>query len=212
MSDWEEYFKNGRRSLFDTALRDRRIIELIVENTPKGGSVLEVGCGTARLSSLLADMGFRVTAMDKDPAVIEYAKLITTTSGIKFMVGDALDLDGLHEYRFDAVCSSGLMEHFNADGVSDSLRSQGCIADRVIFSVPNNRIKDREFLFGDENLTGRCEWLKMICGAGFNSIEVHGGYDLPRWAYLLPGFMLHRRFSFWWKLASRHFVFVCKSR
>ena len=61
----------------------RRLIELIIDYTPKCGRILETGCGTALLSLILADYGFEVTASDASAEVLDYAKEKTSMNKIQ---------------------------------------------------------------------------------------------------------------------------------
>lgn len=41
---------------------------------PKGGTVLDMGCGYGRLAATLADLGFKVSGTDTSPAMLEKAR------------------------------------------------------------------------------------------------------------------------------------------
>jgi SAM-dependent methyltransferase len=75
--------------------------ELIHGLLPEAGTVLDLGCGTGRLSEPLARLGHQVIGIDNEPAMLASLRL---TTGI---CADAADLD-LGE-QFDAVL---LMSHF----------------------------------------------------------------------------------------------------
>lgn len=217
MSDWVSYFEMTNRSILNQCDTSRRLIELIIENTPKDGLILEAGCGSALLSLILADYGFKVTALDFDKNVINYAekRMCLNTLELNFIQGDILKLSQLFKNNyFDVVCHSGVMEHFSDNDIIKSLSEQKMISTQVIFSVPNNRNKLTDKHFGDERFLSNRKWLKLIKEAGFSHVKVFGGYDLflPRHIYLiLPGIFFRRRISFWWKYFSRHSLFVCEN-
>lgn len=215
MSEWVKYFENTNRNIFNQTLSNRLLIELIIENTPKDSRILETGCGTALLSLILADYGFKVTALDLEKNVINYAekRICLNTLELNFIQGNILKLSQLFKNNyFDIVCHSGVMEHFNDNDIIKSLSEQRVISNQVIFSVPNNRNKLTDKHFGDERFLSNQKWVRLIKEAGFSHVKVFGGDDLslPRLIYLiLPGIFFRRRISFWWKYFSRHSLFVC---
>jgi SAM-dependent methyltransferase len=214
MTNWVEFFKSSERSIYSQCIGNRMLIELITENTPKGGRVLEAGCGTALLSLILADYGYNVTAVDYTKEVVDYAqaKAGSNSLNIKFQQGDILQLTSLFDGKyFDTICHSGVMEHFNDKDIIASLSEQRKVSRRVIFNIPNNRNKLLPAHFGDERFLCNKKWLSLIKEAGFNNSKVYGGYDLPRPFYLfLPGVFFRRKADFWWKWFSKHSIFICE--
>ena len=212
--DWVSFFRTSERNVFYQSIGNRRLIELIFENTPKGGRVMEAGCGTALLSFILADCGYRLTAVDLTEEVIDYAKkrLAVNHPRVELRTGDILKLAELfEENHFDVVCSSGVMEHFSDEDIVKSLSEQRKIAKKVIFNVPNIRTKPTDKHIGDERFLSNSKWLSLIERAGFKKVKVFGGYDLPVWMYfVLPGAFFNRRASFWWKYFSMHSIFLCE--
>lgn len=214
METWLEYFERNDRAIFNQCLSNRRLIELVIKNTPKGGRVLEAGCGTAMLSLILADCGYELTAVDLSEDVLNYARERVTQSNISldFIRGDILKLGSVFEEQyFETVCHSGVMEHFNDEDIVKGLSEQKKISRRVIFNIPNNRTKPSPMHFGDERFLDNKKWISLIKQAGFKDIKVYGGYDLPTYAYfILPGAFFHRKGSFWWRWFSGHSIFVCE--
>lgn len=76
-----------------------------------GSTVLDAGCGTARLGAELARRGHRVTAVDLDPVFVEAAREHTE---ITVHQADLTELD-LRE-RFDAVVAAGNVMVFMESG------------------------------------------------------------------------------------------------
>lgn len=74
---------------------------------------LEVGCGSAKLSALLAQQGARVTALDASPHALQAAQRNFSALAVQgaLLRGDAFHLPFPAE-KFDAVLSTGLLEHF----------------------------------------------------------------------------------------------------
>lgn len=80
---------------------------------PPTGRSLEVGCGSARLSSLLAAEGYETFCLDFSLSALEAARrnyAVVSAPG-QFTLGDALGLP-FQDDTFDVVLSAGLLEHF----------------------------------------------------------------------------------------------------
>lgn len=70
---------------------DREFILLqTLLRTRKGGSLLDVGCGTGYFSRRFARLGLAVTGIDPDPEVLNFAR--KQGSNIHYMQGNALEL------------------------------------------------------------------------------------------------------------------------
>jgi len=78
---------------------------------PEGGSVLDLACGIGRFSVPLAQLGYRVVALDLSPAYVERAKAYAKRMGVadetRFQAGDMRDLAELvgGKAPFDAIVS-----------------------------------------------------------------------------------------------------------
>ena len=79
-----------------------------------GGRSLEVGCGSAKLSTLLAREGLHVYGIDQSPSGLRQAARNVATVGRSghFVRGDAFRLPFADD-QFDLVFSTGLLEHFS---------------------------------------------------------------------------------------------------
>lgn len=213
MSEWLKHLESTskNRNIFKQCVGNRRLIELIIEYTPKNGRILEAGCGTAILSLILADYGFKVTALDFDEEVINYAekRVRLNSAELNFTQGDILKLSSSFKNAyFDTVCHSGVMEHFTDNDIIKGLSEQRMVSKRLIFNIPNSRNKIKRF--GDERYLSNKKWLTLIKEAGFSKVKVFGASDLPILTNMLPSFFFHRRTSFWWKYLSKHSIFVCE--
>jgi SAM-dependent methyltransferase len=69
--------------------------------TPAGGSVLELGSGTGRVSSALARLGFEVTGLEIAPAMLEQAKATAGGRGPSYVRGDMTSIS--LGRKFDSV-------------------------------------------------------------------------------------------------------------
>ncbi len=56
-----------------------------------GGPILELGCGTGKLSIPLADAGFAVTGLDNSPALLQFAA--GKSAAVQWIEGDMRDFD-----------------------------------------------------------------------------------------------------------------------
>jgi SAM-dependent methyltransferase len=71
-----------------------------------GSRVLEVGCGTGKLTESLIERGLRVDAVDPGPNMIAMARMrVGETGGVAFHLGSFEDVD-LGGRRFDALFSA----------------------------------------------------------------------------------------------------------
>ena len=226
MSDWSNHFKESNRSLFQQAINNRILVEQIINETPKEGSVLEAGCGTAYLSCLLADMNFKVTAGDIDEDVLSDAarRYSVPHNPVKFLKADLFKLDEqFTNDSFDTICHSGVLEHFSDEMIVETLKQQKTIAKKVVFKIPNSKTKMSASHFGDERFLKNSKWVELIGKAGFSTIKVVGGESTPKLSYLLPYvFMTYPKIgrghfvnkiakigAIYRKLFSRHTIFVC---
>jgi SAM-dependent methyltransferase len=78
------------------------------------GRVLDVGCGTGEHALLAAQLGLAAAGIDTSPKAIAIArdKARARGLGVRFLVGDALDLAYMGE-QFDTVIDSGLFHVFD---------------------------------------------------------------------------------------------------
>lgn len=89
----------------------------LVDSGQVTGRVLDSGCGTGELALLAAARGLDVTGVDSSPRAIAIARqkaLDREVDGVRFEVGDALDLSFLGT-TFDTVLDSGVFHVFDDD-------------------------------------------------------------------------------------------------
>ncbi len=90
---------------------------LIDAMAPRGARILDAGCGSGRVGSLLATLGHDVVGVDGDPALIAAAG--KDHPGPTWLVGDLSELDlparGIPE-GFDVVFAAGNVMPFLAPG------------------------------------------------------------------------------------------------
>lgn len=96
---------------------DPVILELL--GNIKNKKILEVGCGNGYFSRILAQKGANITAIDLSDKLISLAKDREKIKpyGIKYMVRDAANLNGIKNSYFDiATASMSLMDIADAQG------------------------------------------------------------------------------------------------
>jgi S-adenosylmethionine-dependent methyltransferase len=90
----------------------RRYLETYL---PEAGRILEIGAATGEYTVWLANRGYRVTAVDLSPALIERCKQRVAVAGVTRRVdchvADARDLSSVPESTFDAVLLMGPLYH-----------------------------------------------------------------------------------------------------
>ncbi len=71
---------------------------------PKGGELLEIGCGAGDLALRLAERGFRTHGVDISPTAVQWAREKARERGLaaEFLVGEVTDLPYV-DARFDVV-------------------------------------------------------------------------------------------------------------
>ncbi|MGK5449125.1 class I SAM-dependent methyltransferase [Streptomyces radiopugnans] len=87
--------------------------DVIASAVPAGASLLELGCGTGRVTHPLLERGFTVTAVDESPGMLEHVRGART-------VCSPIETLELGE-RFDAVLLSSFLVHAGDVRVRDAL-------------------------------------------------------------------------------------------
>lgn len=92
----------------------------IAEAVPRDSRVLDIGCGTGELLSLLAKGGARVVAIDKSPEMVKIARerVAAESAGgdVSITQNTAMEIDRLYEdAEFDAVVLSLVMSELTKE-------------------------------------------------------------------------------------------------
>jgi SAM-dependent methyltransferase len=97
-------------------LPDRGEGEIVAAALPAGASILELGCGTGRMTRQLVARGFVVTAVDESPAMLEHVRGAATVCArieelaldrrfdAVLLASNLLSVDGPQRRAFLAAC------------------------------------------------------------------------------------------------------------
>ena len=105
----------------------KMLLSRLKENTPFGGNVLDICCGTGDITFSLADIrpDLQVTGLDFSPAMLSKARMRNKgkkRNNVHFRKGNALELP-FEDNSFEAVCISfGLRNTSDYSRVSDEMR------------------------------------------------------------------------------------------
>lgn len=81
-------------------------------NLPKDASILEIGCGSCKWSASYAIMGYKVTAMDSNPEMLEQGKRNFPNINIEYIVDELPNLKSeASKQKYDLVTNEGVLEH-----------------------------------------------------------------------------------------------------
>ena len=144
-----------------------------------GARVLDAGCGTGRVASRLADLGFAVVGVDVDDAMVQVARDLRPD--LCWLVADlaALDLAG---ERFDAAVLAGNVVPFVEPP------DLPAVAERLgLHLVPGGLLVsgfglDRAHLPAGAPVVPLDAWDAALTGAGFVLERRHGGWDATPYA------------------------------
>jgi ubiquinone/menaquinone biosynthesis C-methylase UbiE len=113
---FKDVYKKGGSALdwnFGTA--GHKLVELVINGTIKrGDKILDIGSGPGNEAVFLSKQGMDVTGLDINPDAIAIAKdlsILQEASNIKFVQGDALNLD-FNDETFDVVNDTFVFHHF----------------------------------------------------------------------------------------------------
>lgn len=106
-----------------------------------GDRVLDVGCGSGVIASLLAQCGAHATGVDANPQAIEYASKTFRHATLDFRLGSVEELDFTPD-SIDRIYCLELIEHLYENQVSDLLRAMHHLVKpggTVMLTTPNYR-------------------------------------------------------------------------
>lgn len=101
-------YKEWKQFAGDKVVATSPFSEKVFNFIPKGGRVLDLGCGNGRISKIIKEHGFETYGMDINIAAIEFAQTQPDLAGIEFSVQDAMATDYADE-SFDAVIEQAVL-------------------------------------------------------------------------------------------------------
>ncbi len=155
--------------------------DLLSRMAPRGGHVLEIGCGPGRHALGAATLGYNVVGIDVEPHIVLQAEANARSAAPEcnavFRVGDMFNLGEVAPAgTFHAITHGGIMEHFDSvDSIRTALKAQLAIAPRVIFDVPIDTPKNRTLFKRDEifrQVWTSEQWVHDVL-RGLNVVEWH---------------------------------------
>jgi len=89
------------------------ILDIVADiNLPKDASILEIGIGSGKWSTAYSIMGYKVTAMDNNPEMLEQAKTNFPNIKIEYVLDDLLNLSSeASKRKYELVFNEGVLEH-----------------------------------------------------------------------------------------------------
>ena len=198
----------------------------------RGRRLLDLGCGGGEISSMLAEAGYQVTAVDRNPPA-----RADLESSVKFLAAD-LD-DGLPQLpgRFDFVLCADILEHLREPArLLADVRAVLAPGGLLVASLPNSghwyfrlNVAAGRFPADDHGLFDRTHlhfytwdgWVRLFAGTGFRIDKVTPaavpvGRVLPRWEHTpivrgleAGGYALAR---LWKKLFAYQFIVAARPK
>lgn len=167
--NWDEFYSKtyDLKFLIQNTSCHLEIFTAVWEESPK--KILEVGLGTGSMSIFFSYLGLDVTGLDNDKNILKKARKLTEklNGNVKFVYGDAFKLP-FNGQSFDVIFHQGFLEHFSDEQIIQLLNEQLRVGKIVVFSVPNNFYRKKDF--GDERLLSKNSWDKLLSTC-FNLIE-----------------------------------------
>ncbi|RKP54361.1 class I SAM-dependent methyltransferase [Cohnella endophytica] len=134
---------------------------------PRGSHVLEVGCGTGRTACYLARLGYDVTAVDRNPLMLEKARnrALRTESNVRFVYGDASSLP-FPDSSFDLVF---------VESVTIFTKGDEAIKEYYRVLKTKGRLLDREMVFVRKTKPQQCR--DFISYYGIRHVRTARGWE-----------------------------------
>jgi cyclopropane fatty-acyl-phospholipid synthase-like methyltransferase len=181
IEQWEERYSKVKSIEMDTdkyvenkAKKWKQTLDIILNHTPVGGSILETGCGSSAMSVWLNQKGFMNFCIDNNEEILNIAKVLNekSSTGVSYSYGELTKIP-FKNNTFDTIFSQGVLEHFNESEILNIINEGLRVGETYIFAVPT--ICDMSTcLRGDENLMSYFRWKKVILKSEARIAEVQG--------------------------------------
>ena len=126
---WNKKYKSNPKMPID-------IIDIVKEYAPlvKGKDALDIACGTGRHSKYLANMGFRVDALDISPIALK------SLDGIENITTKEVDFDTykLQKDRYDLIVCVNFLKRELFSQIYQALKDNGIFIFESFIYHPNN--------------------------------------------------------------------------
>jgi ubiquinone/menaquinone biosynthesis C-methylase UbiE len=130
---YEQWYAAGRGQQADAA--ERGLLLHLLEPFREARSALEIGCGTGHFAAFLAGQGFRVTGLDRSPAML--AEAAQRLPSVSFVLGDAHQLP-LQECSTDLAVFITTLEF--VENPAAALAEAARVARQGLIAIVLNRI------------------------------------------------------------------------
>lgn len=122
----DEFFESGRRTVREEILTD--MINICQGRDPKQMKVLEIGCGTGRVTRALSEVFGQVFAVDVSGEMVRQAKqALADRPGVRVFQNNGTDLTVLGAERdFDFAFSTIVFQHIPSREVIEKYVSEVC--------------------------------------------------------------------------------------
>ncbi|WP_228993165.1 bifunctional 2-polyprenyl-6-hydroxyphenol methylase/3-demethylubiquinol 3-O-methyltransferase UbiG [Streptomyces sp. DH8] len=153
--------------------------DVIAGVAPAGADLLELGCGAGRVTHPLVERGFRVTAVDESPEMLEQ---ITGARTVRSPI-ESLDLGG---ERFDVVLLGSFLVHAGEHRVRDGMLRvcRTHVRDDGIVLVQREGVAHRSALPWERTDASGC-LIRIVSadpvGDGVRSVRAEYRFDDARW-------------------------------
>lgn len=157
-----------------------------IKNDNSQTLLLDLGCGPATFSKVLAEKGFRVYGVDYSEEMIEIAKKRTPGLKIDFKTADIYNLPFSDNF-FDIVICLGVFQHLEEPKkavreIKRVLRKDGFLAITALNSFSLSALLKKQAV--DAGLLVKkynpYEFKKSLFNQGFEAIKLKGIYFFPR--------------------------------
>jgi len=148
------------------------IWRLLTERVPRGGTILDLGCGAGRDLKVFADSGYKVIGVDYSVGLLEIARRRSSQTAI-WAEFHSLPF---HDRCFDAVWAIASLLHVSPHEIPSVLREV-----RRVLNPSGSFIASMKQGTGEHaDQSGRFfvhykkeEWNRLLTDAGFNVEDIH---------------------------------------